>query len=48
MCCDEGHIFCRACIIEYMVKQKRKIQEQNEQVEAAELKRTEKEELQKL
>ena len=26
-CCDQGHMFCRPCIIEYLVKQKKKIAE---------------------
>jgi nitric oxide synthase-interacting protein len=23
--CDEGHLFCRSCVIEYLVKQKKRI-----------------------
>ena len=33
VCCDKGHIFCRTCAIEYLVKQKKKIAENNEQIE---------------
>jgi len=24
-CCEEGHMFCRSCVIEFLVKQKKKI-----------------------
>lgn len=32
-CCDKGHIFCRDCVVEYLVRQKKKIAEQNDQYE---------------
>jgi nitric oxide synthase-interacting protein len=27
--CDEGHMFCRSCIIEYLVKQKKSLADKN-------------------
>lgn len=31
--CDEGHLFCRSCVIEYLVKQKKKIAESQADIE---------------
>lgn len=31
--CDQGHMFCRPCVIEYLVKQKKKIAENASEIE---------------
>jgi hypothetical protein len=33
VCCTQGHIFCRSCAIEYLVKQKKLIAQAKEQAD---------------
>lgn len=47
-CCDKGHVFCRNCAVEYLVKQKKKIAENNEQCEVEKRAQSQKEALKKI
>lgn len=48
VCCDKGHVFCRPCAITYLVRQKKKIAENNSLCEEEKRQRTEKEALEKV
>lgn len=37
--CDQGHLFCRSCVVEFLVKQKRRIAEQEAEVQRVERKK---------
>ena len=40
MICDKGHIFCKMCILEYLIKQKKQKDLKNKKYEDEKLKET--------